>query len=239
MVMADLTLLDLVRNGTMDAGVAATLSAIAEENRSFMVVAVPRFAGKSTVASAILGFVPRSVPLHYLSGSESEMEELGQHPDGGYLVVGEFSQAPVPTYIWGSPVRKVFQTLRAGFSLSVCLHAPTVEEAYAAVCRGNGVTDEDASRISYMVYIERMGANLDDFWRRVAAVYEIDRVTGGVPHARLLHRWRREGDQFEQLDHPRLLSMGGPVLKQRAQCIEELVDAGRTSQSEVEALRIA
>ena len=237
--MADLTLLDLVRNGTMNAGVAATLSAIAEEKRSFMVVAVPRFAGKSTVAVAILGFAPRSLPLHHLSGSEAEMEALGQHPDGGYLVVGEFSQAPVPTYIWGSPVRKVFQTLRAGFSLSVCLHAPTVEEAYAAVCRGNGVADEDASRISYMVYIERMGANLDDFWRRIAAVYEIDRVAGGVPQARLLHRWRREDDRFEQLEHPRLLAMSGPALRQRAERIEELAGAGRTSQSEVEALRVA
>ena len=140
--MAEITLLDLVRNGTMNAEIAATLSAIVEEKRSFMVVAVPRFAGKSTVTSAMLDFVPRNVPLHYLSGSEAEMEELGQRPDGGYLVVGEFNQAPVPTYIWGSPVRKVFQTLRAGFSLSVCLHAPTVEDTYAAICRGNGVADE-------------------------------------------------------------------------------------------------
>ena len=237
--MPDLTLLDLVRNDTMNAEVAATLSAIAEEKRSFMVVAVPRFAGKSTVTGAMLGFVPRSVPLHYLSGSEAEMDELAQKPDDGYLVVGEFSQAPVPTYIWGSPVRKVFQTLRAGFSLSVCLHAPTVEDAYAAVCRGNGVADEDASRINYMVYIERMGTGLDDFWRRIAAVYEVDRVAGGVPEARLLYRWRKEGDTFEQMEQPRLLSTSERALQERAQRIEQLVVAGRTGQAEVEALRSA
>ena len=99
--MAEKSLLDLVRNGTMDAEVAATLSAIAEEKRSFKVVAVPRFAGKTTVANAMLGFVPRSVPLHYLSGCESEIEDLRQHPDGGYLVVGEFSKGQVPTYYLG------------------------------------------------------------------------------------------------------------------------------------------
>jgi hypothetical protein len=236
--MAEKSLLDLVRNGTMDAEVAATLSAIAEEKRSFKVVAVPRFAGKTTVANAMLGFVPRSVPLHYLSGCESEIEDLRQHPDGGYLVVGEFSKGQVPTYIWGSPVRKVFETLRAGFSLSVCLHASSVEEAYAAVCRGNGVADEDAALISYMVYIERMGTDANDFWRRVAGVYEIDRVTDGVPHARLLHRWNRESDQFELLDRPQFLSMDGSVLTQRAQRLQRLVDAGRTSQADVETLRI-
>ena len=237
--MAELTLLDLVRNGTMSAGVAATLSAIAEEKRSFMIVAVPRFAGKSTVARAVLDFAPRSAPLHHLSGSEEEMDELAQRPDGGYLVVGEFSQAPVPGYIWGSPVRRVFQTMRAGFSLSVCLHAPTVEEAYAAVCHGNGVGDEDASRIGYMVYIERMGANLDDFWRRIAAVYEIDRVVGGVPHARLLHRWHRESDRFEQVEHPHLLSVREPALQERAKRFQEMADAGRTDQAQVETLRSA
>ena len=235
--MADLTLLDLVRNGTMDAQTAATLSAIAEEKRSFMVVAVPRFAGKSTVTKAILDFVPRGVPQHYLSGEEAEMEELRQKPDGGYLVVGEFSQAPVPTYIWGSPVRKVFQTLRAGFSLSVSLHAPTVEDAYAAVCQGNGVADEDASRINYMVYIERMGTSLDNFWRRVAAVYEVDKVSGGVPQARLLHRWRQEGDQFERVEAPRLLAVAERTLQERAQRIQQAVDASSTGLAEVEALR--
>ena len=238
--MAELTLLDLVRNGTMSARVAATLSAIAEEKRSFMIVAVPRFAGKSTVGRAMLDFAPRSAPLHHLSGSEAEMEELARRPDGGYLVVGEFAQVDgMPGYIWGPPVRRVFQTMRAGFSLSVGLHAPSVEEAYAAVCHGNGVADEDASLIEYMVYIERMGASRDEFWRRIAAVYEIDRVVGGVPHARLLHRWSRESDRFEQVEHPQLLSVREPALQERAKRFRELADAGRTDSTEVETLRIA
>ncbi len=237
--MSELTLLDLVRNGTMSARVAATLSAIAEEKRSFMVVAVPRLAGKSTVGRAMLDFAPRSAPLHHLSGSEAEMDELARRPDGGYLVVAEFADVDMPAYIWGSPVRRVFQTMRAGFSLSVGLHAPSVEEAYAAVCDGNGVADEDASQVSYMVYIERMGASREDFWRRIAAVYETDRVVGGVPHARLLHRWRRESDEFERVEQPQLLSISEPALGERARRFRELADAGLTAQAQVEALRIA
>ena len=206
--MPDLTLLDLVSNRTMDARTAATLWALAEEKHSFMVVAVPRLAGKSTVSRAMLQCVPGDVPQHFLSGDEAEMEQFRQAPDDGYLVVGEFSQALVPTYIWGSPVRKVFETLRAGFSLAVSLHAPTVEAAYDAVCRGNVVADEDASRIRYVVYIELRGTNPDDFVRRVARVHEVGpsggRRTPSSPAASL-GRGRR----------PVRAGGGGPIARHR------------------------
>lgn len=236
--MAGLTLLDLVNNGTMDAEVAATLSFIAEEKRSFMVVAIPSGAGKSTTTQAMLDFVPDSVPVHHLSGSEAEMEGLRLRPDGGYLVVAEISPwVPRPNYIWGPKVRKVFLTLRAGYSLAVCLHAPTVEDAYDEVCRGNGIGDEDASRITYMVYIECVGSYWEDLKRRVAAVYEVERVVDGVPRARLLHRWDRRGDRFERMEHSKLLSTSAQQVRKRAERIRQLVDAGRTSEADVEALK--
>mgnify|MGYP000737082563 CR=1 FL=1 len=145
--MAELSLADLVRNGTMDEHVAATLWTIAEERRSFMVTAVPRFAGKSTVSSAMLEQVPKGTPVHVLSGDEDEMRELAANPDGGYLVVGELSRAPVSHYIWGQPVRTYFETVRAGFSLATAMHAPTPEDAFALIGDDNGVPDGDASLI--------------------------------------------------------------------------------------------
>ena len=168
--MSELTLIDLVSNGTMDAEIAATLSSVTSQQHSFVVVAVPRFAGKSTVIDAMLHCVPTNVPVHRLSGDEAEMDRLKLKRSSGYLVVGEFSKGPVPGYIWGSPVRKVFETMRVGYSLSTALHAPSMEEAYAAICQANGVPDEDASNLTYMVYIERMGDAEDSFWRRIGQV---------------------------------------------------------------------
>ena len=234
--MAELTLLDLIRNGTMDAHVAATLWSVVEEQRSFMVVAVPRFAGKSAVTDAIFQFAPPEVPVYRLSGHEQEMERLRLSATGGYLVVGEFSQAPVPTYIWGQPVRKVFETLRAGYSLATALHAPSVEEAYAVVCQGNGIADENASRISYMLYIRRMGDDRESFWRRIAEVHEVDRVVDGRPQARLLHRWVEEGDRFERVQAPRLLAIEPEALGERVRRLQALVDAGRTALADVQSL---
>jgi Flp pilus assembly CpaF family ATPase len=234
--LSEITLVDLVRNGTINAEIAATLWSIVAEKHSFMIVAVPRFAGKSTVGDAMLQFVSDDVPVHQLSGEESEMEQLQQHADGGYLVVGEFSNAPVPRYIWGSPVRKVFETMRAGYSLSTALHAPTVEEAYAAISQGNDVADEDASKISYMVYIERMGDDLDSFWRRVAEVHEVDRVVDGKPQGRLLHRWDAQADRFERVAEPRLLTVGSQKIAERASQIAELASSDQTGVAAIRTL---
>ena len=62
-------------------------------------------------------------------------------------------------------------------------------------------------------------------------------MVGGVPHARLLHRWRRESDWFEQVEHPKLLSIREKALEERAKRFQELADAGRTGPAHVEALR--
>ncbi len=49
-----ITIAELVRNGTMSAQIAGTLWAAVDEQRSFLTVAIPRFAGKSTLSNAVL-----------------------------------------------------------------------------------------------------------------------------------------------------------------------------------------
>ncbi|MCL0055017.1 hypothetical protein M1N56_04000 [Dehalococcoidia bacterium] len=235
-MMSELTLIDLVSNGTMDAEIAATLSSVTSQQHSFVVVAVPRFAGKSTVIDAMLHCVPTNVPVHRLSGDEAEMDRLKLKRSSGYLVIGEFSKGPVPGYIWGSPVRKVFETMRVGYSLSTALHAPSMEEAYAAICQANGVPDEDASNLTYMVYIERMGDAEDSFWRRISQVQEVERVVGGRPQGRLLFRWSEKNDSFEQVEEPRLLGINRSRLRERACRITELVTSGRASVEDVRSM---
>lgn len=230
------TIIDLIRNGTLSAEVAATLWAALDKRLSFVVVAVPRFAGKTTVTNAMLSFLPKDVPVHRLSGDEAEMVQLKQRATGGYLVVAEFSQAPPAGYIWGAPVRRVFDTLKAGYSLAVALHAPTLQETFDAICIGNGVSEEDASRINLMVYIRRFGDNLENFWRRVAEIHEVDGVKGGRPNGRLLYKWTEENDRFEQVESPRLLLGKATDIKARATHLSQLAKADRSSPEDVSSL---
>jgi len=231
----ELTIAELVRNGTMSAEVAATLWAAVDERVSFLTVAIPRFAGKSTTSNAVLALRPPGVPARYVEGEPEEMERLKRERLGGYLVVAEFSEAPVPGYIWGRPVRRVFETVGAGYSLQAALHAGGVGEAIQALTQGNGVSDEQASTFRLVLYIERFGADPSTFWRRLAEVYEVDRVEGGRPLGRTLFRWRADGDRFEAPNEPRHFARDRDDLARRTDVISRLADEGRTGPADVAA----
>lgn len=230
------TIVDLIRNGTLTSQMAATLWAAMDRGLSMVVVAVPRFAGKTTTSNAILSFLPPEIPVHRLSGEEAEMDSLKEAATGGYLVVGEFSEAPVPHYIWGAPVRRVFDTLTVGYSLATALHAPGLEEAFDAICQGNEVSDEVASRIDLMLYIRRFGDDLDNFWRRVAEIHEIDHVQDGKPRGRQLFRWVEEGDRFEEVEAPTFLQGDVGELQRRRAKLDELVSTGQRAPEDVARL---
>jgi len=226
--MPDLTILDLVANNTLSARVAAALWAAMDARLSFVVTAVPRFAGKSTLMNAVLGLLPPDVPVHRLDGSREQMLRLKGEASGGYLVVAEISQAPVQGYIWAEPVRDLFETLAAGYSLATALHAPDLPGAFDVLCRENGVSDEAASCLNLVLHLSRFGDDPASFWRRLAEVSEVEGVSDGRPKARILFRWRENDDSFEEIEPFRLLDVGPAVLDTRARAIEDRVRSGRT-----------
>lgn len=87
-----------------------------------------------------------------------------------------------------------------------------------------------------MVYIERHGKSEKDFWRRVSAVWEVERVVDGVPVARLLHRWNEDTDTFEVVNQAQLLDADAALIQARAGQIRSLVETGQTSAANIEAL---
>ena len=124
--------------------------------------------------------------------------------DGGYVLMSEVSQALMLDYLWGDPVRQVFAALHArDFALATALHAPGLDEAIAVICGENGVPSEHASCLDLVFYLRSLG----DDWRHphrraLESMYELDRVEGGRPRARLLHRWLQDEDRFEEVDGP-------------------------------------
>lgn len=197
---------DLVRNGTMSAEIAATLAGAALERRPFLVFAVPRLAGKSTVTEAMLAAAGPNTPIHVVTGDPSETAGLASGDGRGYLVIPEISQYPVmPGYIWGDPVRRVFALLERGYALAAALHAPDAETAFEIVCGGNGVSDALASRIRLAVYIRSLGEWQHPRRRVIEAVHEVDGVTGGRPRLRVLHRRDRVADGFVTVNEPKVV----------------------------------
>jgi hypothetical protein len=233
--VAELSIAELVRNGTMSAEMAAVLWAAVDERVSFLTAALPRLAGKSTTAEAVLALRRPGVPVRVVTGDPAEMAELERARAGGYLRIEEISRRGRGTYIWGEPVQRVFRALRAGYALQASLHAPDVAEAVRIVAVENGVGDELTAAFKLVPYIERFGEEETGYWRRVAELYELRGVAGGRPIGRPLYRWRADGDRFERLADPEQFGRDGADLARRAEVIGGLAAAGRTAPEEVAA----
>ncbi len=199
-------LADLVRNRTMSAEIAATLAGAVEERRSFLVFAVPRLAGKTTVLEAMRARAGADTPVRSVTGEPAEIARLRSGDGRGYLLIPEITPHPVmPGYIWGAAVRRVFGVLDRGYALAAALHAPSAEEAFEQVCGGCGVTDEHASRIQLTVYIRSIGEWQSPTRRVVEAVHEVDGVKGGRPRLRALHAWDEVHDRFITANEPKVV----------------------------------
>ena len=216
--MAEPGLEDLVANRTLSPEMAATLAVAASERRSLLVFAVPRLAGKTTVMLAALGHAPESTPIHELSAGSGAGLGIPDPPDGGYLVMHEIAQAPMPHYLWGGPVRRVFEALRGGgLSLAATLHAGGFEEAFSIILEQNEVPVADASLIDYAVHIRTLGPDWRAPTRRVVAeLHEVTGVSDGHIAASLLHRWDEATDRFETVGEPSLLAHHSDLLARRA-----------------------
>ena len=191
----------------MSPEMAAMLAAAARERRSLLVFAVPRLAGKTTTMLAALDHVPEGTAVHELSTESGPDLGIPDPPDGGYLLMHEIAQAPMPHYLWGEPVRRVFGALRAGgFSLATVLHAGGLGEAFSIIIEQNEVPAADAALLDYAVHIRSLGPDWREPTRRVVAgLYEVTGAGGGGVAASLLHRWDEGGDRFEVVGEPSLL----------------------------------
>jgi type IV secretory pathway ATPase VirB11/archaellum biosynthesis ATPase len=193
----ELGLDELVANRTMSPEIAQTLRVVARGRRSFIVVAAPRLAGKSTVLHAILAERPAPAPVLTLAEDGELLDQLLRKSAGGYLVIPEISpSAAMPGYIWGVDVRRVFKAVKENVSLAATLHAEGPDDAFAQICEGCGVPDGEASKITFVVSLRSIGRWEEPTRRVVATVHEIGGVERGRPKARLLHRWDEARDVF-------------------------------------------
>ena len=190
-------LVDQVANRTMSQDIADVLRQSAQDHKSFLVMAVPRLAGKTTTMRAMLA--EQSKPVVTLGSDGDDVDPLVAKAKGGYLVVPEISRGGWSAgYVWGDKVRRAFNGITQGTALATALHAPDPDEAFAIICQGCGVPDAHAARISLVVYLRSLGEWEHPARRVVSTVHEIRGVKNGKPDLKLLFRWNETADRFER-----------------------------------------
>lgn len=129
------TLTWLVLNRALDAQAAAFLSLAVELRRTLVVAAEPHQAGKTTLLTALLDFLPEGVQPIYLRGLYERFAFVSSaEPSTSYILCNEIS-AHLPTYLWGRGVRELFQTLEQGFRMATTMHAAGGSDVLAQLSR--------------------------------------------------------------------------------------------------------
>lgn len=124
------SLLWLIERGALDPRLAAFLSLAIEARMSLIVVAEPHEAGKTTLLTALLDFLPDDTQPVYLRGWYERFSFLDTlPPDAAYLLCNEIS-SHLPTYLWGHGVRRVFEAAAAGYPLATTMHATGAADAF-------------------------------------------------------------------------------------------------------------
>ena len=123
-----LTLLDLIRNNTLDLKTAALLWLLVDAKSSIIVASAPQLAGKTTLLSALIDFIPPRYVRVYTRGKDEDFSFVAEtEPSDTYFLVPELSDH-TPAYLWGDAVITLFDALERGYSVGATIHADTPEE---------------------------------------------------------------------------------------------------------------
>ncbi len=113
----NLSILDVVKFGTIDFKLAGLLWLLMEHRASVMVAAGPIWAGKTTLLHAMLDFLRPEIEQVSLRGYEEDFKSLGsEKPENTYLITEEISNHSYE-YLWGYQVIKAFECTPQGLCL--------------------------------------------------------------------------------------------------------------------------
>jgi hypothetical protein len=192
------SIVELIRAGTLDAELAATLWLLIEGRVPVMVAARERLVGKSTLLGALLDFLPPGVQTRELLGAMETFDWLPQAPELGWrrhrdsstavtesarlrgrrppirpdntvLLIPELSDH-LPSYTWGAEARIAIRAASIGYGLAATIHADSLDEVFDDLRRPPvGLGDDELSRLGLVVILRRVG----DGMRRVVAVHYV------------------------------------------------------------------
>jgi type IV secretory pathway ATPase VirB11/archaellum biosynthesis ATPase len=198
-----MSVVQLIRAGTLDAELAALLWLLVEARVPLLVAAGPRLAGKTTLLTALLEFLPAAATIHQLEGYAEdfawlpEAHQLGWKQEGanradrstplqpaghrtsaispatGYLVANELSPH-LPFYTWGEQARIAIRALSLGYGLGATIHADSLEELFDGLRAPDvRLTDDELSHLGVVVILRPFRGEGREVLRRVVAVHYV------------------------------------------------------------------
>ena len=196
------SIVELIRAGTLDAELAATLWLLIEGRVPVIVAARDRLVGKSTLLNALLDFLPAGIQVRQLEGAMESFDWLPQAPELGWrrhaaspeaiaasvgigkrrppirpdntvLLIPELSDH-LPAYTWGAEARVAIRAASIGYGLAATIHADSLDEVFVELRQPPvALNDDELSRLGLVLILRRVG----DGHRRIVAAHYVRPVS--------------------------------------------------------------
>ena len=143
---------ELIGTPTLDSRLMATLWAVVGRRRSVMLASEAPQAGKTTLLSGLVDFLPDDTTGIFVRGWWESYDWLDEiEPGTGYLLINEMSDH-LPIYVWGRAARGALILAGKGWGLGATMHADSLPEAVSALRGGLGATDADLAGLT--IYLQ-------------------------------------------------------------------------------------
>ncbi len=179
---------ELIRAGTLDAELAATLWLLVEARVPVLVAGAARSVGKTTLLTALLDFVPPTINIVELRGVDETFDWLPQaselgwpgtpvpavsgpqiRPDNTTILVAELSDH-TPAYTWGDAARVVARAAAIGYGLAGTIHGDSLDDVFAELrSKPLDLTDDELSRLGVVLVLRQDSKGT----RRIVAAHYI------------------------------------------------------------------
>jgi hypothetical protein len=202
------SIVELIRQGTLDAELAGLLWLLVEARVPVIVAAERGRTGKTTLLESLHDFLPPGTRRIELAGVTETFEwlpyarELGWHgaapaspdpaagspepvdPAGTWLVAHELSDH-LPRYTWGDAARVAIRAISVGYGLGATIHADSLEEVFDTLHRPPvALTDDELSRLGVVLILRAFAPPPGDVQagpvRRVVAAHYVRPVARDV-----------------------------------------------------------
>lgn len=180
------SIVTLIREGTLDTELAATLWLLIEARVPIVVAAEEGQVGKSTLLDALLAFLPADTHVVRLAGETETFDWLPQASELGWPGVATSSATghPVrpgttvlyaaelsdhlPIYTWGKTAQVAVRAASIGYGLAATIHAASLDDVFEMLRRWPvRLSDDELSHLGVVVIL----GLLDDDRRRVIAAH--------------------------------------------------------------------
>lgn len=195
-----LSIIEILRAGTMPPRLAATFWLAVERGLSIILAADPPGAGKTTILTALLAFAHPDASVYFTRGWGEQFRLPS--PNGAaptYLLMNEISDH-LPVYSWGPYVQRAFELMADGYSLASTMHADTVDGVVEQLTDECDVPEHLIGHLALVAPIH-VGASGGRRLRRISEVAVLEPLGGSYDRCTIA-QWRPQDDEFDVLATP-------------------------------------